>query len=88
MLLCYGAAHAGESDALLYASGCTSCHGVEGRAVGAIPRLAGLKAEVFAARMQAFKAGDPAATVMSRIASGYTDAQVAMLANYFSGLRP
>lgn len=75
-----------DSIAVLAAS-CTSCHGTDGRSPGTMPSLAGLPEEVLATSLAAFKAGeDPSATIMSRIASGFSDDELDALARYFAGL--
>jgi cytochrome subunit of sulfide dehydrogenase len=70
------------------AAGCAICHGTEGRAVtkDVIP-LAGLPREHIATQMRAFRDGQRPATVMHQIAKGYTDAQIDLLAAWFSALK-
>lgn len=71
----------------MLAGSCASCHGTEGRSSGAIPPLAGAPQAVLAARLAAFKVGnDPNATIMSRIAAGYSDDELEALARYFANL--
>jgi cytochrome c553 len=67
------------------AAGCAICHGTDGRAVtkDVIP-LAGLPREHIATQMRAFRDGQRPATVMHQIAKGYTDAQIDVLAAWFS----
>lgn len=82
-----GAAQA-ESDVSVLAGTCFNCHGTEGRSPGAIPSIAGEPYAVLLAQLQAFKAGEaPGATVMTRLAKGYSDDQLDALARYFSELR-
>jgi cytochrome subunit of sulfide dehydrogenase len=68
------------------AASCAQCHGTDGRppAGAALPALAGLPAAYLTEQMQAFKAGSRPGTVMPQLAKGYTDAQIAQLAAYFS----
>jgi cytochrome subunit of sulfide dehydrogenase len=83
-----GTAHA-EADGSLLAGTCFNCHGTEGRSPGAIPSIAGQPYAVLLAQLQAFKAGQvPGATVMSRLATGYTDEEIEALARYFSEVQP
>ena len=56
------------------ADACTSCHGVGGHSQGAIPSIGGLDKDTLLAELRAFKAGQGDATIMNRIARGYTDA--------------
>lgn len=67
---------------------CTSCHGVEGRSVGAAPSLAGQAEADLIAKFKAFRDGTAPATIMNRIARGYTDEEIAALAAYFSSVTP
>ena len=61
---------------------CFSCHGTDGRSPGAIPSLTGKNAEQAILVLKEFKSGARAATVMTRHAKGYTDAELEALANY------
>lgn len=63
---------------------CFSCHGPEGRSPGAIPSLHGKGAETIVKTMNDFKSGARPSTVMGRHAKGYTDAEIAAIANYIS----
>lgn len=69
------------------AGACANCHGTDGRLGGAIPAIAGRPAGILEAQLLAFKRGEqPNATVMTRHAAGYSDAELAALAAYFSSL--
>ncbi|MGH6912502.1 MAG: c-type cytochrome [Geminicoccales bacterium] len=81
------AASAAERAPALIANACASCHGPDGRSQGAIPSLAGMPADEFVARMAAFRAGTGQATIMDRIAPGYSPAETRALADYFANLR-
>ena len=61
---------------------CYSCHGTDGRSAGAIPSLTGKNAEQALLMLQEYKSGRLAATVMTRHAKGYTDAELEAIANY------
>ena len=63
-------------------SNCYSCHGTDGRSPGSIPSLTGKNAEQALLVLKEFKSGRLAATVMTRHAKGYTDAELEALANY------
>ena len=65
---------------------CANCHGSEGRTVekSAVPPLAGLPRDYLIQQMQAFKDGSRKATVMHQISKGFSDAQIASFADYFS----
>jgi cytochrome subunit of sulfide dehydrogenase len=68
------------------AAQCANCHGTDGKSDQAIPSLAGRPATYNIAQMKAFKEGTrtgPAATIMQQIAKGYSDDQIALMANWF-----
>lgn len=66
---------------------CFACHGPEGRSPGAIPSLHGKSAEVIVKTMNDFKSGARPSTVMGRHAKGYTDAEIAAIANYIASFK-
>jgi sulfide dehydrogenase cytochrome subunit len=61
---------------------CYSCHGTDGRSPGNIPSLTGKNTEQALLMLKEFKSGRLPATVMTRHAKGYTDAELEALANY------
>ncbi len=66
---------------------CAVCHGTDGASGGAaVPSIAGLGVDYFVGVMQAYRDGTRFATVMDRIAPGYTDAQTLALAEHFAAL--
>jgi len=68
------------------ASGCTGCH--PGSAITTpVPRLAGRDAAEIVAQMQAFRAGQRPATVMERIAKGFSDAEIQAIAAWYAAQR-
>lgn len=71
----------------LAAQGCVGCHGVRGTGSGAIPGIAGRPAAEIAATMNAFRANERPATIMGRIARGYTEADIAAIAAYYATSR-
>ncbi len=80
-----GVAKANMSSATVLANTCFSCHGADGKSVGAMPSLAGKPAKYIAATMKAFRDGRKKGTVMNRIAKGFTADEIAALARFFSG---
>ena len=70
------------------ASGCAACHGTNGRAAAgsAVPGLAGRSSAELTQMMGQFKSGQRPATVMHQIAKGYSDAEIAAMAEHFSRL--
>ena len=65
------------------AAACSGCHGV-GAAGTAVPPLQGLAPDDIVAAMQAFSSGQRAATVMDRIAKGFTDEETRAIAAWVS----
>ena len=69
------------------AATCASCHGTQGRARGAaMPPLAGMPADAMLARLLDYRSGRQPGTVMPQITRGYTEAQLRLVAAYFSSL--
>ena len=68
------------------ASACAMCHGTNGKTVANSPvaALAGRSRDEIVQAMAQFKAGSKPATIMHQVARGYSDAEVAALADYFS----
>jgi len=68
------------------AAACSMCHGTSGRpaAGSAVAGLAGRPRDEIVQSMAQFKAGSKPATIMHQIAKGYSDAEVAALADHFS----
>jgi sulfide dehydrogenase cytochrome subunit len=81
-----GNSWSGTASALDLANTCAGCHGTDGSGFGpATPSLAGVSTEYFIDAMNSYK--DPEgrnSTIMSRIAKGYTDEEIKLMAGYFS----
>jgi sulfide dehydrogenase cytochrome subunit len=74
----------GASDSML-ANTCAGCHGTDGASAGpASPTIAGLSEEYFIETMKGFADGEIPATIMNRIAKGYSDAEIEQMAKYFA----
>lgn len=67
-----------------YVANCFNCHGTEGRVNSAIPSIAGRDKAYLEETLNAFKTGSKSATIMHQLAKGYTDEEIAVLADYFS----
>ncbi|HEX2115812.1 MAG TPA: c-type cytochrome, partial [Alphaproteobacteria bacterium] len=63
---------------------CAGCHGSGGHSTGAIPSIYGRSAASIAETLRAFRDGRQPATVMSRIAKGYTDTEIDAVAREIS----
>jgi cytochrome subunit of sulfide dehydrogenase len=81
-----GIAFPASSEAPPGASACSGCHAAR-RVDTAIPPLAGRPAADIVAQMLAFKSGQKPATVMDRIAKGFTDAEVQAIADWYAQQR-
>jgi cytochrome c553 len=68
------------------AANCAMCHGTQGRTVdgSSVAPLAGRAVPEIVDAMKAFKEGTRQATIMHQIAKGYSDAEIAAMAAYFS----
>lgn len=75
-------AHA--ADAPPGASSCTGCHPATAGVATAVPRLNGRDAAQIATAMTEFRTGKRSATVMDRIAKGFTDDETKAIAAYFA----
>lgn len=77
------------TQARALAATCFTCHGNEGRSVGGVPpSLAGQSKAYLLQQMKDFQAGKRPATIMHQHAKGYTDAQLELIADYFSKAKP
>lgn len=66
------------------AASCAMCHGTAGRSAGGNEPLAGMPKEELVRKFSEFRSGARPATVMHQIAKGYSDAQLNLIAEYFS----
>ena len=82
--LAVAATPAAAQDVRYLAANCANCHGTDGRAVSAIPPLAGRDRAYLEETMKAYKTGARPATIMHQLAKGYTDEEIAILAEYFA----
>jgi len=77
-------APADATQARTLAGNCANCHGTSGRSRGAMPNLGGLPAPYLVEQMRLFRDGKRPATVMHQIAKGYSEAEIATLAEFFA----
>jgi sulfide dehydrogenase cytochrome subunit len=76
---------AATPEASMLANTCAGCHGTNGSSVGpASPTIAGISVEYFIETMEAYKKAERPSTIMSRIAKGYTEEEIKLMANFFS----
>ena len=78
----------GQAGAQRLAANCAACHGTSGRPASgsSVAGLAGRPRDELVQAMAQFKSGQRPATVMHQIAKGYTDAEIAVIAEHFSRL--
>lgn len=83
-VLAHAQAPASATLARNLAAQCANCHGTNGKSVAEVPSLAGQSAAVLVAKMNDYRSGKQAATIMHQLSKGYTDEQIALMADYFS----
>lgn len=88
LLFSNGALSAGDAAAGKSIAGtCAGCHGADGvSAQDDWPNLAGQKAAYLESALKAFRDGERKNALMSGMATGLSDADIANLAAYFSNL--
>lgn len=79
------AVFAAPPSAEMLSNACAGCHGTHGASAGlSMPSLAGQNKVAFVESMKNFKTGERPATVMGRIAKGYSDAEIDTMAEFFA----
>jgi cytochrome subunit of sulfide dehydrogenase len=66
------------------AASCSGCHPDSTRVTSPVPRLGGLDRTAIVKAMLEFRSGQRAATVMDRIAKGFTDDEIQAIAAWFA----
>ena len=80
-----GVAFAATPSASMLGNTCAGCHGTNGNSNGpATPTIAGISSEYFIETMEAYKSGDRPSTIMTRIAKGYTEEEIKLMADFFA----
>ena len=69
------------------AAACTGCHPSSARVTSPVLRLHGLDQAAIVKAMQDFRAGRRVATVMDRIAKGFTDEEIQAIAAWYAAQR-
>ena len=76
-----------SGPAPLAAEGCLGCHGPQGQGATGVPAIAARDKAELTRTLLAFRANERPGTIMGRIARGYTDAEIAAVADHFSRIR-
>jgi cytochrome c553 len=84
-LICIPAARA--ADAPPGAMSCSGCHPANANIETPVPRLVGQDPAAIVAAMQAFRTGARPATVMDRIAKGFSDDEIKSIAAWYGAQR-
>jgi cytochrome c553 len=83
MLVCAGMTPAVAVEAPRGAASCSGCHAEKPNVDTPVPRLGGQDASAMVAAMQAYRSGQRPATVMDRIAKGFSDDEIKAIAAWF-----
>lgn len=78
-------AQGAASEAPVGALACSGCHPAKASVETPVTRLVGRPAADIVAAMNAFRSGQAPATVMDRIAKGFTDAEIQAIAAWYAG---
>lgn len=90
MALAATPAQAQQADGRLLAMSCMNCHGPGGKSPGDIPSIAGKSEDFLKGALIDFRDGKrtgASATVMTRLAKGYSDAEIDAVAKYVATLK-
>jgi len=78
--------HATDLQNAVFATPCAGCHGPNGISPGNIPSINHLSKNAIVFAMKAFKNDKRPGTVMNRIAKGYSDKEISLMAEYFENI--
>ena len=81
------AVFAASAEAPAGASSCSGCHAAKAGIDTPVPPLNGRNAADIVAQMQAFRSGQKPATVMDRLAKGYSEAEIQVIAAWYAEQR-
>ena len=71
----------------MLANPCGGCHGTDGASPGPIPAINSMPGSDIASAMKDYKSGKRKGTVMGRIARGYTDKEIDLMAKHFGSTK-
>lgn len=80
-----GSSAEAAATAAMLANTCAGCHGTNGVSAGpAMPSIAGMPANYLKNIMAEYKSGKRPNTIMGRLATGYSDEEIALMADFFA----
>src|SRR4029077_10334821 len=85
-VVCVAALPARAAEAPPGASSCSGCHPAAAWVKAPVVRLAGMPAAQIVTAVRAFRSGQRPATVMDRIAKGFSEAEIASIAAWYAAL--
>ncbi|HCP33522.1 MAG TPA: cytochrome c [SAR324 cluster bacterium] len=77
---------AGPDRGALLSMSCAACHGTDGKSPGAMPSLYGKSSKYIEKSLLRFQKGEKKGTVMNRIAKGYSEEEIKVIASFFGKL--
>lgn len=83
-LLCVPGLVGADQRAYMLTSSCAACHGPDGKSPGAIPTLTGKDKAYIVDALREFRADQRPATMMNRLAKGYSDEEIDIIAGWFA----
>jgi sulfide dehydrogenase cytochrome subunit len=75
------------AETITAANACSTCHGADLKGSGAMPSLRGHDAEYIRKALLEFRSGQRAATVMTRLTKGYSDAEIEAVSRQIGGMK-
>jgi sulfide dehydrogenase cytochrome subunit len=72
------------TQGMMLANSCAGCHGTDGHSPGAIPAINGKSADYIAQSLRDFQSGKRPSTVMGRHATGYSEQEIELIADFFA----
>jgi len=83
------AVNAAPATPEMLSNACAGCHGTKGASAGlSMPSLAGQNKVAFVEAMKGFRTGERPSSVMGRLAKGYTDQEIEVMADFFAKQKP
>ncbi len=84
LLVAAGGAWAAQPPEPAGAASCSGCHPASAKVDSPVKRLAGLDRQAIAEALLAFRAGRRPATVMDRIAKGFSDQEIQAISAWYA----